>query len=119
VHVQALLALVRIGILIHSIVMVMISVVVIMIPVVMVVAVMNMPRLITCVRVDQKSRECADRRCKGHTHGWRNGKYRRHRPNEGDAGSVCSFQSRQHAFNLVRVRWPLYGGFPLGTKRYR
>ena len=78
-----------------TIVMVMIAAV-IMVAVVVMVAMMNMARLIVRVHVHQKARECANGGCKGHAHGWREGKHRRHRPNEGNAASACSFQARQH-----------------------
>ena len=99
-------------------VMVMMIAVVIMVVVMMVVAMMNMAWLIVCMHVDEGARKCAHGRCQGHTQGRRHGKHRRHRPNEGDAASACSLQSRQHLFSLgsspeltITPR-PLYGAPP-------
>lgn len=72
-------------------------IVVVMMAMMMVIALMNVI-LVVLVGVHEKAREGANRRCKGHAHHRRDGKHERHRPNEGDAASACSFQSGQHAF---------------------
>jgi hypothetical protein len=61
------------------------------------VAVMNVTFLVVPVGVHEKTRVDAARRRKGHAQRGRDGKRQHHRPNDGDAASACSFQSRQHA----------------------
>jgi hypothetical protein len=101
VDVQALLALIAGAIIHHTIVVMLVIVIVMMMAVMMVpmavVAMMNMARLIACVHVNPRARECAGWYRQSHADGRRQGEHNRHRPDEGNVTSACSFQLRQHA----------------------
>ena len=106
-HMQTLLALIALAI-VRPIVVMMVSIVLIMMMAVMVVAVivvMVVPVMsvlpIVLMGVDEKPREGAHRCGKGHADPRRQGKHKGHRPNEGDAPSACSVQSRQHRFRQL------------------
>lgn len=99
VYMQALLVLVIGLATIRRNVVVMMPIVLVMaVSVVLMLALMNMPFHIVGVGMGEKTRKGADGRSTRHGHGRRQGKYKPHRPNQGDAPSACSFQSRQHAF---------------------
>jgi len=71
---------------------------------VVVMPMMDMTILVMLMDVKQNAGERSGRRRVGHAQGGRQRKRKRHRPDEGDKPSACSFQSRQHAFGLVALR---------------
>ena len=75
-----------------------------------VVAVIHVVLVAMVMGVHKTTSKHAGRQCEGETDGWRQSKHNRHRPDEGNAPSACSVQSRQHA---------LGDSSSLGTARFR
>jgi hypothetical protein len=106
VYVQAILSLIHSAI-IHRAVVVMLAIVVMMMTVMVVVSVVvvMMPVMnvifAMCMGMDKEARERAGWHRQGHADPGRKSKHQRHRPDEGDVASACSFQLRQHAFRQL------------------
>ena len=101
VNVQGALSLI-VRAIVRRIVMMMVTVVVvvvtIMIMVVVIMAMVNMGQVAIRMRVKENVRENAGRRPICHADDRRQREHEHHRPDQGDAASARSFQSRQHPF---------------------
>lgn len=97
-NVQAALARIVRGI-IRRIAMVVIAVMVVVVTMMMmmIMAMVNMVQIAIRMRVKENVRENAGRRPIGHADHRRQRKHEHHRPDQGNAASARSFQSRQHA----------------------
>jgi hypothetical protein len=74
--------------------------------VVMIVTMVNMVQIAIRVRVKESVRENAGRRPAGHTDDGCQRKHEQHRPDQGNAASARSFQSRQHPFRHLPFSRP-------------
>jgi hypothetical protein len=97
------------------VVVVMVAVVVTIMIMVVVVAMVNMVHIAILVRMKEEVREDTDRRPIGHADHRRQRKHEHHRPDQGNAASARSFQSRQHPFRHQPSRDPCA---PFGATGY-
>lgn len=95
-HVQPRLAQIVVLTVVTGAVVLVTDLAVVIMPVMVMVTIMHVILVAVRVGVNERPRECADRCGIGHAEGWRQCKHGRHRPDEGNAASACSFQSRQH-----------------------
>jgi hypothetical protein len=97
------------------VVVVTIMIMVVVMAMVVVVAMVNTVRIAIPVRMKEEVREDTGRRPIGHADHRRQRKHEHHRPNEGNAASARSFQSRQHPFRHRPSRDPCA---PFGATGY-